>query len=78
MFLNPTLGHKSTHVTPDGFLPHYAIAAGKPSLSERRRTHLAGLELWGLAVKHIDGFDAILQHADGPVEHSHEVALRIK
>lgn len=37
-------------------------------------TNLSRLELWGFAVKHVHGFDAVLQHADRPVEHSHQVA----
>jgi len=45
-------------------------APGRP----REAPYLARLELWGLAVEHVHGFDAVLQHADGPVEHSHQVA----
>lgn len=37
------------------------------------QTDLWWFELWGFAVKHIHRFDAVLQHADCPVEHSHKV-----
>lgn len=37
-------------------------------------THLSRFELWGFAIKHIDRFNSILQHADGPIEHAHEMA----
>lgn len=40
----------------------------------RTQTNLCRLELWGLAVKHVHRFDAVFQHADCPVEHSHQVA----
>lgn len=38
------------------------------------RTDLWWFELRGFAVKHIHRLDAVLQHADRPVEHSHQVA----
>lgn len=50
------------------------IMAKCPTGSQRTRTDLWWFELRGFAVKHIHRFDAILQHADRPVEHSHQVA----
>lgn len=37
-------------------------------------THLSRFQLWGFAIKHIDRFNSTLEHADGAIEHAHEMA----